>query len=135
MRGNIPPRMKETITKFGKLSYSVAALTAFVLQPASPAVLSAGVMGQPITYEARTSPGEMTLEVRPAWEERVLSFAIGANTHSVALSQIDLSDEVRLVAGDRSLEPDSAGRLRGHRTTDDRDWPRSQASCPSTRRA
>lgn len=104
---------------FGTLTYGLAALTAFVLQPANPAALSAGFTGQDAPYESRTSPGEVTLEVRPEWEAGVLSFAIAANTHSVDLSKTDLSHAVRLVIGDRSLRPDSAGRLRGHHARTD----------------
>lgn len=73
-----------------------------------------GEGGDDGAYEARVSPGEVTLEVRPAWEGGTLAFAIAANTHSVDLSAIDLSEAARLVVGGDTLAPESAGSLRGH---------------------
>lgn len=65
-------------------------------------------------YITRTSPGEVTIEVRPFWDGATLGFEIAANTHSVEVEGIALDETLRLIVGDRTLEPIEAGRLRGH---------------------
>ncbi len=99
------------------LSTIVAALAAvFALAGPTPAdaVPVQGSAADFATYERQTSPGEVTLEVQPAWDRESLAFDIVANTHSADLSKIRLARQLTLSVGGRSLEPDSAGELRGH---------------------
>lgn len=65
-------------------------------------------------YETRTSPGQVSLDVTPRWEDGSLIFEIAANTHSVDLGGVDLMGTVRLLRGDTPVEPSSAGSLTGH---------------------
>lgn len=65
-------------------------------------------------YETRTSPGQVSLDVTPRWEDGSLIFEISADTHSVDLGGVDLSRSVRLLRGDHAIEPSSAGSLAGH---------------------
>ena len=70
-------------------------------------------------YPAQVSEGQVALEVRPAWSEGRMVVEISANTHSVDLSSLDLSESVRLVLDGKEYAPVEAGSLAGHhaRTT------------------
>jgi YVTN family beta-propeller protein len=102
--------------RWWKRWYGRAGLVALLVQPVGLAAQATGVGGGPADegYETRTSPGEVTMEVRPAWGEGALAFAIVANTHSVDLSGIELADATRLIVADDTLAPDATGALRGH---------------------
>jgi hypothetical protein len=69
---------------------------------------------QDTTYATQVSEGVVTLELSPRWEDTLLVIEIRANTHSVDLSAIDLSDQVRLIIDDQEVTPVEAGSLSGH---------------------
>lgn len=66
------------------------------------------------TYEARTSQGQVSLEAKPEWRDGRMVVSLSANTHSVDLSTLDLTESVRLLVGGMEYAPVEAGALSGH---------------------
>lgn len=86
---------------------------ALILWPGAGAV-SAQEAEAATTYEARASQGQVSLDVQPEWRDGRMVIALSANTHSVDLSTIDLSESVRLLVGGMEYAPVEAGALSGH---------------------
>ena len=78
---------------------------------------AAAPAGADTTYATQESSGEVTLTVTPRWRDGALVVEVRANTHSVALSDIDLESQVRLRVADTVLAPTEAGTLDGHHAT------------------
>ena len=58
--------------------------------------------------------GDVAIELAPRWEGTLLVVDLGANTHSVDLSQFDLSRQAVLNLGGRKIAPQNPPRLSGH---------------------
>jgi len=69
------------------------------------------------TYPVQTSPGAVTLELQPRWEDGTLFVEVLANTHTEPLNSLDLAAQVRLIIGTDSIAPDRAGALSGHHSS------------------
>ncbi|MGK7311413.1 MAG: hypothetical protein ACN0LA_04180 [Candidatus Longimicrobiales bacterium M2_2A_002] len=76
--------------------------------------VSAQEMETATTYEARTSQGQVNLEAQPEWRDGRMVVSLSANTHSVDLSTLDLTESVRLLVGGMEYSPIEAGSLSGH---------------------
>lgn len=80
----------------------------------SAAALDAQAAAEVTTYEAQSSAGLVTLEARPEWRDGSMLVSLSANTHSVDLSTLDLTESVRLLVGGLEYAPGAAGSLSGH---------------------
>lgn len=97
----------------GKMKRFTVLVAALVLWPGAVAV-SAQEMEAATTYEARTSEGQVSIEVQPEWRDGRMVVSLSANTHSVDLSALDLTESVRLLAGGMEYSPVGSGALSGH---------------------
>lgn len=88
-------------------------VAALALWPGAVAV-SAQETEATTTYEARTSQGQVSLEAQPEWRDGRMVVSLAANTHSVDLSAIDLTESVRLLVGGMEYSPVEAGSFSGH---------------------
>src|SRR5680860_1243551 len=88
-------------------------LTVAVLLVSTGAV-DAQEAAEAATYEAQSSAGLVTLEARPEWRDGSMLVSLSANTHSVDLSTLDLTESVRVLVGGMEYTPVVAGSLSGH---------------------
>jgi len=66
-------------------------------------------------FEKKTSSGQVTIDLQPhAYSNGELDFDISLNTHSVDMSQFDLTKIVELIADGSVYYPVSAPTLAGH---------------------
>ncbi len=64
-----------------------------------------------------TDPGDVSIELTPNFNKANLEVDIKSNTHSVDLSQFDLSQITILEYDDTKIKPISAPKLEGHHTS------------------
>ena len=75
-----------------------------------------GAFGTPL-LTGTTSDGDIAIELTPRLVNSNVEVSITANTHSVDLSQFDLSQIISLELGSISVKPSSAPQLSGHHSS------------------
>ncbi|MEK6904403.1 MAG: hypothetical protein AABW87_02300 [Nanoarchaeota archaeon] len=98
---------------FGAIAVAVFILFVLVF-PSSPES-GAGAANTIGSYEQRTSNGAVSIDLTPlGLNGNNMEFKMGVNTHTVDLSNYDLTNLAVLVYDGNSVKPTSAPRLSGH---------------------